>query len=70
MTDPATKSKVETGAGRPTSDGGLSQSERFIKTAQELGTDDDPERFAERVKRLAKRRSEHEPDATIPSTKR
>ncbi|WP_204165274.1 hypothetical protein [Methylobacterium radiodurans] len=32
----------------------LTQSERFIKAAQELGTDDDPERFKERVRKLAK----------------
>lgn len=32
----------------------ITQSERFIKAAQELGTDDDPERFAERVRKLAK----------------
>lgn len=35
-------------------DDGLTQSERFIKAAQELGTDDDPERFAEQVRKLAK----------------
>lgn len=35
-------------------DDGLTQSERFIKAAQELGTDDDPERFAERVRKLVK----------------
>lgn len=35
-------------------DDGLTQSERFIKAAQELGTNDDPERFAETVKKLAK----------------
>lgn len=38
----------------PQADDGLTQSERFIKAAQELGTDDDPERFRERVQRLAK----------------
>lgn len=37
---------------------GLTQSERFIKAAQELGTDDDPERFAERVRKLAKGRND------------
>ncbi len=36
------------------SDDGLTQSERFIKAAQELGTDDDPERFKETVRKLAK----------------
>ena len=35
-------------------DDGLTQSERFIKAAQELGTDDDPDRFAELVRKLAK----------------
>lgn len=39
---------------KPPSDDGLTQSERFIKAAQELGTDNDPERFAERVRKLAK----------------
>lgn len=34
----------------------LTQSERFIKAAQELETDDDPERFAERVRRLARQK--------------
>lgn len=32
----------------------LTQSERFIKAARELGTDDDPERFKETVRKLAK----------------
>lgn len=50
-TRPSSKSQKPAGE-----DGdGLTQSERFIKAAQELGTDDDPERFAERVKKLAKR---------------
>ncbi|GJE70169.1 hypothetical protein [Methylorubrum podarium] len=40
--------------GQAEADDGLTQSERFIKAAQELGTDDDPERFAERVRKLAK----------------
>lgn len=35
-------------------DDGLTQSERFIKAARELECDDDPERFAERVRKLAK----------------
>lgn len=29
------------------------QSDRFIEAARELGTDDDPERFKERVRKLA-----------------
>lgn len=35
-------------------DDGLTQSERFVKAARELGTDDDPERFKERVRKVAK----------------
>ena len=35
-------------------DDGLTQSERFIAAAHALETDDDPERFAERVRSLAK----------------
>lgn len=35
-------------------DDGLTQSERFIKAAQELGTDDDPELFKERVRKIAR----------------
>jgi hypothetical protein len=35
-------------------DDGLTQSERFIKAAQELGTDDDPQRFKETVRKIAK----------------
>lgn len=42
-------------------DDGLTQSERFIKAARELATDDDPERFAERVRNLAKVRAAFEP---------
>lgn len=38
-------------------DDGLTQSERFIKAAQDLGTDDDPERFAERVRKIGGARS-------------
>lgn len=34
-------------------DDGLTQSERFMQAAQELGTDDDPDRFAERVRKIA-----------------
>ena len=45
---------------KPPIDDGLTQSERFIKAAQELGTDDDPERFKERVRKLAKAK----PDAS------
>jgi len=33
-------------------DDGLTQSERFIKAAQELGIDDDPERFKAIVKKI------------------
>ena len=33
---------------------GQSQSERFIAAARELGNDDDPERFKETVRKLAK----------------
>lgn len=50
----STPSKPKPGAERLTPNDGLTQSERFIKAAQELGTDDDPERFAERVRKLAK----------------
>ena len=32
---------------------GLSQLDKFKAAARELGTDDDPERFKERVKRVA-----------------
>lgn len=42
------------GAEKLMPDDGLTQSERFIKAAQELGTDNDPERFVERVKKLAR----------------
>lgn len=49
-----TKLIAKPDAEKPTTDDGLTQSERFIKAAQELGTDDDPERFAERVRKLAK----------------
>lgn len=38
---------------KPDPDDGLTQSERFIKAARELATDDDPERFKERVRKLA-----------------
>ena len=44
--------KVHTAGLDAEGDDGLTQSERFIKAAQELGTDDDPERFAERVRKL------------------
>ncbi|GAB6843501.1 hypothetical protein HNR00_001026 [Methylorubrum rhodinum] len=54
MTDTVTKPKAKPGVGKRTPDDGLTQSERFIKAAQELGTDDNPERFAERVRKLAK----------------
>ena len=33
---------------------GKSQSERFVDAARELGTDDDPERFKETVRKVAK----------------
>jgi hypothetical protein len=48
------KSAPKSGTENLPPDDGLTQSERFIKAAQELGTDDDPERFAERVRKLAK----------------
>lgn len=60
MRDPRRGDKAEPkppsklGARKPTPDDGLTQSERFIKAAQELGTDDDPERFQERVRKLAR----------------
>ena len=42
-------------AGKATApDDGLTQSERFMKAARDLECDDDPERFAERVRKLAK----------------
>ncbi|WP_156467620.1 MULTISPECIES: hypothetical protein [unclassified Methylobacterium] len=41
-------------AKKPTPDDGLTQSERFIKAAQELGTDDDPERFKETIRKVAR----------------
>lgn len=54
MTTPSkSKPPSRVGAEKLTHDDGLTQSERFIKAAQELGTDDDPERFAERVRKLA-----------------
>ena len=41
-------------AGKATApDDGLTQSERFMKAARDLECDDDPERFAERVRKLA-----------------
>lgn len=54
--DAPTKSKrpEKRGTEKQAFDDGLTQSERFIKAAQELGTDDDPERFAERARKLAK----------------
>lgn len=50
-------------------DDGLSQSERFIKAAQQLGTDDDPERFAERVRKLAKAPPNTSDAEPLPSSK-
>ena len=35
--------------------GDLTQSERFKQAARELGTDEDPERFKEMVRKVAKR---------------
>ena len=53
---PTTKDRPRIGRSQNSkADDGLTQSERFIKAAQELGTDDDPERFKERVKKLASR---------------
>lgn len=63
MTETATKPKAKPGVEKPMPDDGLTQSERFVKAAQELGTDDDPERFKERVRRLAKA------DASFPTSK-
>ena len=40
---------------------GLTQSERFIEAARRHETDDDPERFREMVKRLAKVKPPVEP---------
>lgn len=37
----------------PAHNDGLTQSERFMQAALELEWDDDPERFKERVKKLA-----------------
>ncbi|MCJ2130792.1 hypothetical protein [Methylobacterium sp. E-045] len=51
---PAKPKPSKLSAEKPTPDDGLTQSERFIKAAQELGTDDDPERFKETVRKLAK----------------
>ena len=42
------------------------QGEKFATAARELGTDDDPERFAERVRKLAKAKPTAEPKAVKP----
>ena len=52
----SSKPSAKAASKQPTDDG-LTQSERFIKAARELGTDDDPERFKERVKKLVKSNS-------------
>lgn len=52
---PTTEERPRIGRSQNSSaDDGLTQSERFIKAAQEIGTDDDPERFKERARKLAK----------------
>ncbi|KQQ12022.1 hypothetical protein ASF53_15260 [Methylobacterium sp. Leaf123] len=58
--DTAKPKPTKLGAQKLTPDDGLTQSERFIKAAQELGTDDDPERFAERVRKLTGRKKDAE----------
>lgn len=49
-------------AGKTTApDDGLTQSERFMKAARELETDDDPERFKERVRNLSQAKRKKAP---------
>jgi hypothetical protein len=42
---------------------GPSQLDKFKQAARELGTDDDPERFKERLKKLVKHKPVEKPDA-------
>lgn len=46
--------EVSTVANRKVADDQHTQLDKFRDAARELGTDDDPERFAERVRKLAK----------------
>ena len=43
-----------------------SQIDKFRDAARQLGTDDDPERFADRVRKLAKAKPTAEPKAVKP----
>ena len=54
MTQGKARAPAQTSGKKSGLDDGLTQSERFIKAAKKLGTDDDPERFADRVRALAK----------------
>ena len=47
-------------------DDGLKQSERFMQAARDLVCDDDPERFAERVRKLTSAKTRNEPSDKIP----
>lgn len=52
---PTTEERPRIGRSQNSSaDDGLTQFERFIKAAQELGTNDDPELFKELVRKIAK----------------
>ena len=45
-----------------TTDSGQSQLDKFKEAARELETDDDPERFKERVGKLVKRKPVEKPE--------
>jgi hypothetical protein len=47
-----TKPKPEKVTLGPSADPALSQIDKFQKAARDLGTDDDPERFKERVRKV------------------
>jgi hypothetical protein len=45
---------MATRSGTGTTTSPSEQSERFVEAAREVGTDDDPERFKETIRKLAK----------------